>query len=350
MRSRILWVLFFALAHAFHASQAAECPRHHAPGTFTNPSKPWQNTDTGVVVDGFVDFSAAPPGVFQLRHGIDLSAHNIVDYRKLRDCGADFAFVRIDKKYAQHVAALQKVDIEVYPYFYFPIPTNLRQRLYYHSQTQPSLTGNLTAFASIGKEAGRRYIASVAGAAPTTPATRATPPPPHRVDSARSMIALDIEEKLIDEEHSTPLERTYYGRNYARAVCAWAETVRERFPDNVVVLYTTPSIYFDYLDKALPEDHLCLQGFPIWLARTTVDGGDVIRSSNSVIDKYAQRVCLVSGGNRCITHQYSHRGVFGSLGATTDGTPPHIDLDRFFDMKSVDNAAGQQFVRTNSLR
>jgi hypothetical protein len=61
-------------------------------------------------------------------------------------------------------------------------------------------------------------------------------------------------------------------------------------------------------------------------------------------------VCLVAGGNRCISHQYSHRGIFGSSGVTTDGSPPHVDLNRFFEMKAVDNAAGQQYVRTNALK
>lgn len=345
MKTTKLWLSACALAvQMVHASQAAECPRHSAPGAFSNPGTPWQKTDTGIVVDGFVEFASPSTGTYQLRHGIDLSQYNLVDYRKLRDCGAEFAFVRIDSKYAKHVAELNKVGIQVYPYYYFPIPKKLRQRQYYGYQTPSSEASNLAAFASIGREAALKYIAS---SIELPPAAAALVQP---LNPVKSLVALDIEEKLIDEEHSTLLERTHYGRNYARAVCSWARAVRERYPEDLVVLYTTPSIYFDYLDKALPEDHECLQGFPIWLARTTVDGGDVIRSSNSVIDRYAQRVCLVAGGNRCITHQYSHRGTFGSFGATTDGSPPHVDLNRFFDMKSVVNAAGQQYVRTNATR
>ena len=160
------------------------------------------------------------------------------------------------------------------------------------------------------------------------------------------IIAVDVEQKLTNEASTTPLQRAYFGRYYARAVCAFAKEVKKRFINAAIVIYTTPTVYADYLDKAFLEDHACLQGLPVWAARTTKDGGDIIRSSNDTIDRDAQRMCLASGGNRCIVHQYSHRGVF----AAKSGSPPHIDLDRWFDSKTVATSAGPQFVRTGATR
>lgn len=330
---------------AMGSAVAAACPRHTAPGSFNNPAQPWQKTDTGIVVDGFVDFKHPTLGMYQVRHGVDLSEHNIVDYRQLRDCGAEFAFVRLDPRYRENVTNLQQMNIPVYPYVFFPIPKALRQRASNRPETPAEADAKFAQYASLGENAARDLLGRAAvdkslGAFLEAVDTPANPP----------MIALDIEEKLIDEPNSSPSERVAYGRYYARAVCSWLNVFTKKYPKTVAVLYTTPSLYFDYLDKALPEDHQCLQGLPIWLARTTIDGGDVIRSSNSVIDKYAQRICLVSGGNRCITHQYSHRGVFSALGRTTDGSPPHIDLNRFFDTKVVENAVGGQHVRSEVMK
>ncbi len=326
------------------ASQANACPRHSAPGNFHNPAKAWQGSDTGVVVNGFVDFKNTDSALYKLEHGIDLSSNNEVDYKRLSECGAAFAFVRMDRQHASHVERLRLNTVKTYPYVFFPIPKKLRKRSLYTAPRDETVATLYADFSQIGLTAARNFLMSpnavrTIGDAPASMAN---------LDG--DIIALDIEEKLLDESASTHLERALYGRLYARAVCSWIGAVRQARPEVIVLLYTTPSIYSDYLDKALPQDHACLQGLPIWVARTTVDGGDVIRSSDSTIDRYAQRLCLVSGGNRCINHQYSHRGIFGAKGVTSDGTPAHVDLNRFFYTKTIQNAVGLQFVRTNETR
>src|SRR6185369_14444552 len=54
-------------------------------------------------------------------------------------------------------------------------------------------------------------------------------------------VALDVEEKLLNEQKSTLAQRRYYGRFYATAVCSWLNTVKADpdFGDLVPILYTT---------------------------------------------------------------------------------------------------------------
>src|SRR5262249_38064858 len=106
-------------------------------------------------------------------------------------------------------------------------------------------------------------------------------------------IALDIEQKLCtmrelrdakgrkrtvcsDDPKPNANAVAQYGRLYAKAVTAWITRLQHEaaFSDVVVVLYTTPSVYGDYFaEHSDPDDNLLLSTLPLWIARTTPDGG-----------------------------------------------------------------------------
>jgi hypothetical protein len=286
---------------AFPANSA--CPRHVSPGEFENPSAAWNGTDTGVVIDGFADLKAPDGGTLAVVHGVDLSQHNSVDYEKVKECGAQFSFLRVDEQFVLHAERLRTLNIEVIPYYFFPIPRELRTKALYQGQNEQMSKASLNRFEALANEAATAFTQTLLGVAPNGLAQVRI------AGLSGQLLALDVEQKLADELGSTTLQRAYYGRSYAHAVCTWIRAVQGANPNLIVSLYTTPSVFGEYLDKAFPDDHACLQGLPIWVARTTVDGGDVIRSSDSVVDREAQRLCLVSGGHRCIIHQYSQRGT-----------------------------------------
>jgi hypothetical protein len=158
------------------------------------------------------------------------------------------------------------------------------------------------------------------------------------------VLAVDIEQKL-EPEPPNDTARIYYGRFYAKAVCAWVKGVQDALPGTLVLMYTTPSVWGEYLYAAYPTEAACLNAMPIWVARTTVDGGDVIRSSRSKIDLYTARLCTASGSNRCVVHQYSHRGLLGLAPPLERGRATHFDLNRFFLVQPVQTGAGIMFVR-----
>ncbi len=335
--------LISVLAFLYAGVAFAGCARHSAPGVFQNPKNAWNGTDTGVVVDGFVDLASPAGPTFMVSHGADFSRHNIVTHSTIKDCGGEFTFLRVDDKFADHREAAQSAGLIAIPYYFFGVGDARRKTAQYGKDNEAQIKARLADFGAVGRNAGTKFVEKIGTLYP------AGIPVSTIAGMTGQLVALDVEEKLKDEAGSNPLQRAYYGRYYAHAVCSWVKEVRQTYKQLIPIIYTTPSVYADYLDKAFADDYACLQGFPIWVARTTVDGGDVIRSSNSTIDKFAQRLCLVSGGNRCIIHQYSHRGVFAAR--PPGRTPPsHIDLDRWFNVQMVDTAAGTQIVRSSATK
>ena len=336
--ARILSLALAAFLGAASAAQA-EC------GTITypfkpviNPPQPWgsSRTDTGVVINGFVTLKPSSDN----KNGVDLSANNNPDYDMIKLCGAEFAFLRADNRFGSHEAALKQRGVTTFPYFYFGIPKQLRTAKTYNGlgvSNQDAIDALMVKFAAIGAgqavdlegnlaKLGMHEIPSVSFAGITG-----------------QIMAIDVEEKIIDEGNSNKISRAYFGRFYARAVCSFLAKVREKHPGLKPVIYTTPSTFGDYLNYAYPQDDACLHGLPVWLARTTSDGGDLIQNTGSALDLYAQRLCLQSGGNRCIVHQYSHRALLGQKPPLKEA--PHLDVDRLFLVKAVADGLNTQFVR-----
>ena len=113
------------------------------------------------------------------------------------------------------------------------------------------------------------------------------------------------------------------------------------------ILYTFPAIYGLYLSFAFPEEDRCLQGLPIWIARTYRDGGEALHDVRALkqVDEFVQRLCRIQAGNRCLVHQYTHRGIFMASVPARGAVPQHFDLDRFYTSKIVENSVGPQHVR-----
>lgn len=340
----LLWLIAVSLFAALPCRADGNCPKYEVPplpASIQNPSKPWNGTDTGIVVDGFVGLA----GISNISHGVDLSSNNILSYDNIVKCGGQFAFLRldtsssIDQMYDKHRQALASHSWAIFPYAYFSVPKDLRMSRKYAAITSSStqdIAMYLQTFSQIGETAADGFVRRIA--------TLGIPDVAFSGMSGQ-ILAVDVEEKLLDEAQSTALSRAYYGRFYAKALCTWLAEARRTYPQLEPVLYTTPSIFGDYLNYAFPDEQACLHGLPIWLARTTPDGGDVIRHSNQAIDMYAQRLCNVSAGNRCIVHQYSHRGMIGGTNPLDPSRFPHVDLDRIFVVKVVPDGANQQIVR-----
>ena len=63
-------------------------------------------------------------------------------------------------------------------------------------------------------------------------------------------------------------------------------------------------------------------------------------------EKNLQRICWSNNaGNKCVLHQYRHRGIFAVADTHGRDIPLHIDLDRLFFIKEVSTATGVQHVR-----
>jgi hypothetical protein len=322
---------------------AQGCERKSAPIQWSEhkPWVPWNRTDTGLVLQGFVDLKTQNGDVWPLMHGTDLSSNNEVDYAALRECGGTFALVRVDERFQTHFDGFVKQALIVVPYVFINIPVSLRHRSNYTDMTEWQIAQYAAKFEKIGQDAATRDLRKF-GQIPKTLFE-------HRLPGFnRSVVALDVEQKLVNHEGSTELQRVYYGRFYAKAVCRWINIITRTRPELTIMLYTTPSVYGEYFQKVDPVENVCLNGLPIWIARTTSDGGDVHRESSSSTDTQVQKMCFASGGNRCIVHQYSHRAVFAAIGTVKDGIPPHIDVDRLFAVKEVQNAVGIQIVRNVS--
>ena len=329
------------------ASVAQGCPRYQAPGKFPNTPQVWGKTDTGVITDGFIDLQRSDSASkFDIHHGIDVSSNNqSIVYKKVSDCGGAFSFVRLDDSYQIHQEGLRAHKILPIPYTFWPIPKSLRRRAAFSDAGEGSSDLNLllTRFDSVGSEAADRLIGTLTRLPGGLQKTQFG-------GLSAKLVAVDIEEKLIDEKGSNEAQRIAYGRSYARAVCTWLKRMNAYDRELVVIVYTTPSVYGDYLQYALKEDNACIGGLPIWLAHTTSDAGDSIYSSlrgvsSTGTDKAAQRLCLVSSGNRCIIHQYSHRAIFANPAGLSRQPPPSVDINRWFPAVVASTEVSQQFIR-----
>jgi hypothetical protein len=111
-----------ALLLATSLAAGADClPRKSAPGQFPNVPKVWNGTDSGPILDGFLDLSADGNPI-RIVHGVDLSANNDhILYSVAKDCGADFAIVKMDKGFSAHLAQLRQAGLKVIPYSYLSV-------------------------------------------------------------------------------------------------------------------------------------------------------------------------------------------------------------------------------------
>lgn len=340
---------FLALISATAFAANLNCPRYSAPGKFNNLPKQWGASDTGVITDGFIDLNNGEEKIFEVLHGSDISSYNQMNYQRIKECGGTFSFVRVDAMFDVHANSLKEYGIIPLPYVYFRIPTDLRRANNYSEAGigSPKLSEVTNQFKKIGITAAAQFIRDV----------EKTSPPLDVINMGGirgKVVAVDIEEKFVDEPRSTSAQRVAYGRGYARALCTWVTEVRRKFPDLIVFVYTMPAVYGDYLRYALPADNACINGLPVWLAHTTGDAGDSLYSSvrnaaTSFSDESAQRLCDLSGGNRCVVHQYSHRATFAAQGKADKGVLPHHDVDRWFPIKVVNTPSGNQYIRRDTI-
>jgi hypothetical protein len=300
-------------------------------------------------VNGHVALRGADGRPLRTLLGIDLSSHNRPDYRMLARCGTAFSFVRMDDKYNTHAAELDKLNVRPLPYYFFGVPARLRDPSRYNNlsdtpASQAAVNENLTIFQKLGEDGAQAFLNRMRSLGMREMPVVTVRNPDLSIRSQARVLAVDIEQKL-EPEPPNDNARIYYGRFYAKAVCAWVKGVQDALPGTLVLMYTTPSVWGEYLYAAYPQEAACLNAMPIWVARTTVDGGDVIRSSRSRIDAYTARLCTASGSNRCVVHQYSHRGLLGLAPPLERGRAVHFDLNRFFLVKPVQTGAGIMFVR-----
>lgn len=216
-------MLFFIITDSQGADfQETKCPRHIAPKNFYNPGMAWNGTDTGIVIDGFADIQNEENKVFKVTHGIDLSRHNVVDYKKIKSCGGEFAFLRVDDKYKDHSFKLQSNLITVIPYYFSQFLRTYGLDLSFSTKIQETIIKRIGSL-KVGTNAAKRFLEKLLEIEPNgLPVISLS-------GLSGRFVALDVEEKLLDERgRSNQLERAYYGRSYARAVCSWFTTVKKQ--------------------------------------------------------------------------------------------------------------------------
>jgi hypothetical protein len=336
----------------------AACPRLTAPSQFDNP-KDWGN-DSGPVVAGFVDSKRPKGGLFDLVHGVDLDSYNTVDYSKIVECSGKFAIVRInnhkkskdnlDELFTANISGLAKQHIAAFPYYYFALPSELKTIKRFNNKLSDSDKARFVRdYESAGSSAAQKFMSLMSEAKYDVPI----------IDIAGlrgQFVSVDVEERPLDEKQANQTAKAYYATFYGAAVCSWIKTVAAAQHQLLPVLYTFPGIYGEYLQFADADVNACLEGLPVWIARTYGSGWEAIRNTDTahcqgprsvcVTDQYVEKLCEIQGGNRCIIHQYTHRGTAIAVGVTPkNGVPPHIDFDRFYTSKTVPNNVGTHYVR-----
>jgi hypothetical protein len=366
---RVSVLVCFALAVSATSANAS-CLRYTAPYAFPNEPQAWGNDSGPIVTEGFVDTRSPRGGIFNAVHGIDVAAGDNVNYSKFVECGGGFAIVRInhsitkkgqisgpiDQEFALHMREFAAHGISGIPYFYFSLPSSLKRlndldRNFSNNEFD-ALRDKYFQFGQQSAQIFLSYVEELSGQ------TKDAAVPENDIAGIRAkFVALDVEEVPVGSTSAADISGKNYGRLYAAAVCAWVQSVRQRYPNFVPILYTFPAIYGEYLQYALPRDNACLQGLPVWIARTYGNGWEAIRDTNPsncakrnssicATDRYVKLTCEIQAGNRCIIHQYTHRGTPFALGSTgKNGFPPHFDLDRFYIAKVSTTNTTPQYVR-----
>ncbi|WP_174654545.1 hypothetical protein [Mesorhizobium prunaredense] len=293
-------------------------------------------------MDGFLELRNGS-GLHKIEHGVDLSHHNDrILYGELKRCGASFAILKMDKRFKIHKTELAGRDIRVIPYHYLSVVSG-EGKDYTRRPKEFSLqatseenrgAGLLRIAENMGKTKAARFISQYESALSPTERTS------ELSGLKGKLIVLDVEEYF--KVRSTSNQRISFGRFYAAMLASWVKTVKSSYPDAKIIFYTFPDIYTSYLQFAFPSDHAVIHGMPVWLARTRGDASDFDLKSS----KQLQRICLSSsGGNKCILHQYTHRATFGVPNITGLYPPLHIDVNRLFSAKEVQDGEGFQYVR-----
>jgi hypothetical protein len=351
--SRLVWSVILtsncgvALAQSTASTLTMPClPLGTAPSLSLNFPKPWGN-DTGVVTDRFLDLRVRGVTI-KVRHGVDLFDGKAgVDFALLKQCGADFAFLEISGKTRVFSANTRSLllsaltnQVEIFPYHYLGVADEVKERPFtYQSFALPEAV--LTVARAEGQRQGKIFLEQFAVASRTVDAMgkgKLTP----------KYIALDLEERMAPDTHPDARARLQFGQYYYEMACAWVKTVRQDLPNPTLLLYTSPGIAMDYkffeagFQSFDPTNSTgsCLSSYLIWLSFATQGGGhpadDFLKGTPMGV--YARAVCF--GGNqaidRCLVHQYSHRG-FGAKNSPkviprpTSYENSWIDLDRIHE-------------------
>jgi hypothetical protein len=301
--------------------------------------------DSGPIIKGFLDLRNPSGGILDIQHGVDLSHHNKqVNYSELSRCGADFAIIKMDNHFINHFQQLNLHGIPVVPYHYLSVAAN--NRLDYKKRPEIFSAPNGTALSEsalrnllniaevMGREKAKFFVAEYLARMPEQNRTFSL------AGLNGQIVAVDVEEYFNGK--STLVQRQAFGRFYAAMLASWIREVRSRLFDIKIIFYTFPDIYTSYLQFALPDANAIINAMPVWLARTRATGEDFDLKS----EQNLQRICWSNNvGNRCILHQYSHRGVFAVNSRPSQNPPAHIDVNRLFVAKEVANGVGQQIVR-----
>jgi hypothetical protein len=346
MRNFSLWLSAgVAVLHFACGAVTADClPHPTAPGAFPNSPATWNRTDSGPILDAFPDLKIGQ-NLAPIVHGIDLSVNNDhVLYTDVKRCGGEFAILKMDGAFIAHRDKLSPLAINVIPYSYLSV-VDSQGHDYKKSSSQFSNAGNTEL--SDDQLNGLLAIARGMGAAKSkvfvSSYNALISPAQSNISLAGlngQFVAVDVEETFSVPANS--IQRKAFGRFYAAMLSAWIEETKKSLPNVIVLFYTFPDVYTSYLQFAFPAENAVIHGMPIWLARTRGDGSDF----DLTTDKNLQRICLSSsGGNRCILHQYSHRATFPVSQIPKTNPPRHIDVDRLFYVKIVQDQQGGQIVR-----
>jgi hypothetical protein len=353
-----LVALIFVGFCATSGAQGA-CPRYTAPSQFDNAPVQWGN-DTGPIVNGFIDSKRPTGGLFDLVHGVDLDSYNAVDHAQIAGCGGKFAIVRInrhangkdtlDTLFNKNIDGLNAQNVSAFPYFFFNLPPDLKTIAKFNNKLSAADEAQYRAsYANAGSTAAQHFFDLLAQARYNVPSTNIA-------GLGGQFISVDVEQTPTDAKQANNTAKAYYGTFYAQAVCSWIRAVARSQNQLIPVLYTFPAIYAEYLQFADADANACLEGLPVWIARTYPNGWEAIQQTDlahchgsvalCTTDRYVQKLCEIQGGNRCIIHQYTHRGTAIAIGATgKNKIPPHVDMDRFYTSKTVPNGVGTQYVR-----
>jgi len=353
MRVQCALAFLAAMVAAGPVSAASCLPRSVAPGQFPNPRG---GGDVGIVATTFLDLKG-PQGVYKVAHGVDLSDNNRPNYDQLKFCGTDFAIIKLYPTRPgfneDQIRELNQRNIEIVPYYYLEMPGKYKHfpELFdsdadldqYIAEAQAVGQADATAFLqTYHRLFGANHAVNIGGL-------------------GGDVLALDVEEAFdtsslaatkarggyppLGASSITLDEYDRYGQTYSAMVASWVKTVQAGLPGVTILFYTYPSMYMTYLLPARLADYNVFHGLPIWLAEPTRHGGD-LTDADAAVTKGARQLCFsTSGGNKCVIHQYTARGVFGVVQPSAKTLTQHVDLNRFFSVDQIVDGVNRQYVR-----
>jgi len=323
--------LILLLTHSIDAAgqTARDCAPQEAGTTFkfrvARANTTGLPSNQGVVPTGFVNVGSLP-----VVHGVDVSKYQDgADFRRVRDCGGQFAYVRLSSgslpdnelEYRVHWANARASGLMAGGYHYLNVPALTLRPEALRKRDLSELSTEATTSARDQAKLFLRRLDEVLSLDPQDSSN------PKQLGQPILPIVLSASSSAVAHGALTPTDLKLYAQLYQTEICEWIATVRSSpgYATQPIMLFTYAYIYKDYdFDSAKCN----LRQIPMWIAYLGPQG-DRYPAANDSQAAVFDDICRQSAGDRCRFQLYTSYGSFLDFAGT-----PAIDLDRFYGTTS----------------